>query len=94
MFCCRSSADNRSELALHRITHVLNAAHSRLRGGAETYQGMNITYLGIEGRDCCDYDMSANFQTAADFIYTALSGGGEREEGRGRERRGKGWYRS
>ncbi|XP_062307071.1 dual specificity protein phosphatase 26-like [Osmerus eperlanus] len=72
----QSSADNRSELTLHRITHVLNAAHSRLRGGAETYQGMNITYQGIEGRDCCDYDMSANFQTSADFIYRALSGGG------------------
>lgn len=72
----QSSADNRGEVAIHRITHVLNAAHSRLRGGGETYQGMNITYLGIEGRDCCDYDMSANFYAAAEFIHRALNGGG------------------
>ncbi|XP_076020818.1 dual specificity protein phosphatase 26-like [Genypterus blacodes] len=41
------------------------------------YEGMNITYMGIEGRDSCDFDMSVNFQKAADFIHRALSGGGK-----------------
>lgn len=42
------------------------------------YEGMNITYMGIEAHDSCEFDMSVNFQAAADFIHRALSGGGER----------------
>ncbi|KAM6965052.1 gamma-glutamyl hydrolase-like [Aplochiton taeniatus] len=72
----QSSAENRSQLAMHCITHVLNAAHSQRRGGAEIYEGMNITYLGIEARDSCDYDMSVNFMSAAEFIDRALGRGG------------------
>lgn len=34
--------------------------------------------MGIEARDSCDFDMSVNFQAAADFIHRALSRGGEK----------------
>ncbi|XP_008334739.1 dual specificity protein phosphatase 26-like isoform X2 [Cynoglossus semilaevis] len=60
----------------HRITHVLNAAHSRRRGRPDIYEDMAVTYMGVEARDACDYDMSANFRSAADFIHAALSRGG------------------
>lgn len=33
--------------------------------------------MGIEARDSCDYDMSINFQPAADFMHRALSRGGK-----------------
>ncbi|XP_076020853.1 dual specificity protein phosphatase 26-like [Genypterus blacodes] len=69
-------AENRADLSLHRITHILNAAQSKTRG-PNIYEGMNITYMGIEARDSYDFDMSVNFQKAADFIHRALSGGGK-----------------
>ncbi|XP_010874416.2 dual specificity protein phosphatase 26-like [Esox lucius] len=70
------SAMNIAQLANHRVTHVLNANHSKRRDGAEIYQGTNIKYLGIEARDSSDFDMSSNFHTAAEFIHRALSRGG------------------
>ncbi|XP_036792131.1 gamma-glutamyl hydrolase isoform X1 [Oncorhynchus mykiss] len=72
----QDSATNVRQLANHHVTHVLNANHSKRRDGAETYLGMNIKYFGIEAHDSCNFDMSVNFQTAADFIHRALSGGG------------------
>ncbi|XP_041753189.1 dual specificity protein phosphatase 26 [Coregonus clupeaformis] len=72
----QDSATNVRQLANHRVTHVLNANHSKRRDGAETYLGMNIKYFGIEAHDSCNFDMSVNFQTAADFIHRALSEGG------------------
>lgn len=71
------SAENCSELIGRAFTHIVNCAHSPRRGGPDYYKGMNITYLGIEGRDSPDYDMSANFNKAADFIDKALRGGGK-----------------
>lgn len=76
MSCCSDSAENRSELTIRGFTHIVNCAHTARRGGPDYYKGMNITYLGIEGRDSPEYDMSVNFNTAADFIHRALNGGG------------------
>ncbi|XP_045559270.1 dual specificity protein phosphatase 26 isoform X2 [Salmo salar] len=72
----QDSGTNVHQLANHHVTHVLNANHSKRRDGAETYLGMNIKYFGIEAHDSCNFDMSVNFQTAADFIHRALSEGG------------------
>ncbi|XP_064031639.1 dual specificity protein phosphatase 26 isoform X1 [Pogoniulus pusillus] len=68
-------AANRRELAQLRITHVLNASHSRWRGGAEYYEGTGIRYLGIEAHDSPSFDMSPYFYPAADFIHQALHEG-------------------
>uniref|UniRef100_K7FWP6 Dual specificity protein phosphatase n=1 Tax=Pelodiscus sinensis TaxID=13735 RepID=K7FWP6_PELSI len=69
---CRDIAANRRELAHLRITHVLNASHSKWRGGAEFYEGTGIRYLGIEAHDSPSFDMSPYFHPAADFIHQAL----------------------
>ncbi|KAL7827161.1 hypothetical protein SRHO_G00328790 [Serrasalmus rhombeus] len=69
-------AENRSELRRRNFTHVLNCAHSSRRG-AEFYDGMGITYLGIDAHDSPAYDMSVNFDTASEFIHSALRGGGK-----------------
>ncbi|MBN3287429.1 DUS26 phosphatase, partial [Polyodon spathula] len=66
-------AADRRELAKLRITHILNCAHSKWRGGAEYYEGMNITYHGIEAHDSPTFDMSVNFYPASEFIHKALS---------------------
>ncbi|KAL2092243.1 hypothetical protein ACEWY4_012041 [Coilia grayii] len=71
------SAENRKQLTVRGFTHIVNCAHTARRGGPDFYKGMDITYLGIEGRDSFDYNMSVNFNTAADFIHRALSGGGK-----------------
>lgn len=76
-FFFRHSAENLADLSVHRFTHILNAAHSKRGGQPDIYEGMSITYMGIEGRDSCDYNMSVNFQTAADFIHSALNRGGK-----------------
>ncbi|XP_054867064.1 dual specificity protein phosphatase 26-like [Amphiprion ocellaris] len=73
----QDSAENGPDLSMHRITHILNAAHSKRRGQPTIYEGMRITYMGIEAHDSCDFDMSVNFQAAADFIHRALSRGGK-----------------
>ncbi|XP_015192384.1 dual specificity protein phosphatase 26 [Lepisosteus oculatus] len=70
-------AADRRELTKLGITHILNCAHSKWRGGAEHYQGMNITYQGIEAHDSPTFDMSVNFYPAAEFIHKALSSGGK-----------------
>ncbi|XP_040198112.1 dual specificity protein phosphatase 26 [Rana temporaria] len=65
-------AANKGELLQLRITHILNAVHSRWRGGEEYYRGMNILYMGIDAQDSPIFDMSVHFQAAADFIHRAL----------------------
>uniref|UniRef100_A0A8D3BJM5 Dual specificity protein phosphatase n=1 Tax=Scophthalmus maximus TaxID=52904 RepID=A0A8D3BJM5_SCOMX len=69
-------ASDRRELAKLGITHILNCAQSKWRGGAEYYTGMNITYHGIEAHDSPTFDMSVNFYPAAEFIHKALTSGG------------------
>lgn len=73
---CRDIASDRRELAKLGITHILNCAQSKWRGGAEHYAGMNITYHGIEAHDSPTFDMSVNFYPAAEFIHKALTSGG------------------
>lgn len=80
----RHSAENKADLCRHRITHILNAAHSKRGGQPEIYEGMTITYMGIEAHDSCGFDMSVNFHSAAAFIHGALSRGGRQAGGRGR----------
>ncbi|XP_034721235.1 dual specificity protein phosphatase 26-like, partial [Etheostoma cragini] len=70
------SAENRADLARHRVTHILNAAHSRQRGAPGFYADMDVRYLGVEAHDSCSYDMSVYFLPAAEFIHRALSRGG------------------
>ncbi|XP_034079952.1 dual specificity protein phosphatase 26-like [Gymnodraco acuticeps] len=70
-------ASDRRELAKLEITHILNCAQSKWRGGAEYYAGMNITYHGIEAHDSPTFDMSVNFYPAAEFIHKALINGGK-----------------
>lgn len=74
---CREIASDRRELARLGITHILNCAQNKWRGGAEYYEGMNITYQGIEAHDSPTFDMSVNFYPASEFIHKALSQGGE-----------------
>ncbi|XP_051525878.1 dual specificity protein phosphatase 26-like [Myxocyprinus asiaticus] len=69
-------AENCAELRRCHFSHVLNCAHSSRRG-SEIYEGMGITYLGIEAHDSPTFDMSANFNIGAQFIHTALKGGGK-----------------
>ncbi|XP_055025124.1 dual specificity protein phosphatase 26 [Misgurnus anguillicaudatus] len=69
-------AENLEKLRRCQFTHVLNCAHSSRRG-SEIYKGMGITYMGIEAHDTTTFDMSANFNTAAEFIHTALIGKGK-----------------
>ncbi|XP_028827352.1 dual specificity protein phosphatase 26 [Denticeps clupeoides] len=69
-------ASDRRELVRLGITHILNCAQSKWRGGAEYYEGMNITYTGIEAHDSPTFDMSVNFYPASEFIHKALSSGG------------------
>ncbi|TNM92052.1 hypothetical protein fugu_019064 [Takifugu bimaculatus] len=57
-------ASDRRELTKLGITHILNCAQSKWRGGAEHYAGMNITYHGIEAHDSPTFDMSVNFYPA------------------------------
>ncbi|XP_067399905.1 dual specificity protein phosphatase 26 [Emydura macquarii macquarii] len=71
-------AANRRELSRLHITHILNASHSRWRGGAEYYEGTGIHYQGIEAHDSPGFDMSPYFYPAADFIHQALSKSGGR----------------
>ena len=72
----RHSAENLADLSLHRVTHVLNAAQCGRHTGAGLYNGTTITYMGIEARDSCDFDLSLHFQRAACFIDGALARGG------------------
>ncbi|XP_071011356.1 dual specificity protein phosphatase 26-like [Oncorhynchus clarkii lewisi] len=70
-------ASDRRELARLGITHILNCAQSKWRGGAEYYAGMDITYQGIEAHDTPSFDMSVNFYPTTEFIHRALSSGGK-----------------
>ncbi|XP_044532977.1 dual specificity protein phosphatase 3 [Gracilinanus agilis] len=59
------------------ITHVLNAAEGlsfmHVNTNALFYEGTNITYLGIKANDTEEFNLSAYFEKAADFIDNALA---------------------
>lgn len=90
----RNIASDRRELARLGITHILNCAQSKWRGGAEYYAGMNITYHGIEAHDSPTFDMSVNFYPAAEFIHKAMCSGGLCPRKPGTEPESKGPTRS
>uniref|UniRef100_A0A4X2L8W4 Dual specificity protein phosphatase n=2 Tax=Vombatus ursinus TaxID=29139 RepID=A0A4X2L8W4_VOMUR len=68
-----ATANNRFELWKLGITHVLNAAHGGLccQGGPDFY-GSCVSYLGVPAHDLPDFNISAYFSSAADFIHNAL----------------------
>nr|XP_012299534.1 dual specificity protein phosphatase 3 [Aotus nancymaae] len=59
------------------ITHVLNAAEGRsfmhVNTNANFYKDSGITYLGIKANDTQEFNLSAYFERAADFIDQALA---------------------
>ncbi|XP_045382631.1 dual specificity protein phosphatase 3 isoform X3 [Lemur catta] len=59
------------------ITHVLNAAEGRsfmhVNTNANFYKDAGITYLGIKANDTQEFNLSAYFERAADFIDQALA---------------------
>ncbi|XP_061603435.1 dual specificity protein phosphatase 26-like [Phyllopteryx taeniolatus] len=74
----QNMASDHRELARVGITHIVNCAQSKWRGGgADCYAGMNVTYLGIEAHDSPAFDMTKNFYPAADFVHKALTRGGK-----------------
>ncbi|XP_053333180.1 serine/threonine/tyrosine-interacting-like protein 2 [Clarias gariepinus] len=69
----KSVAVNIARLKRLGITHILNAGHGTgVYTGESFYQGMNITYLGIEIDDFPDADISTHFRTCAEFLDEAL----------------------
>lgn len=66
------------------ITHVLNAAEGRsfmhVNTNANFYKDSGITYLGIKANDTQEFNLSAYFERAADFIDQALA----QKNGKGR----------
>lgn len=79
--CCpllsRSVAQDIPKLQKLGITHVLNAAEGRsfmhVNTNANFYKDSGITYLGIKANDTQEFNLSAYFERAADFIDQALA---------------------
>ncbi|ROI69451.1 Dual specificity protein phosphatase 26 [Anabarilius grahami] len=69
-------AENCAEVRRCGFTHVLNCTHSSRHGG-KIYDGMGVTYMGIDAQDSPTYDMSAHFNNGAEFIHRALNEGGK-----------------
>lgn len=69
----RSVAVNKARLKRLGITHILNAGHGTgVYTGESFYQGMNISYMGIEVDDFPDSDISIHLRTGAEFLDEAL----------------------
>ncbi|XP_072513332.1 serine/threonine/tyrosine-interacting-like protein 2 [Salminus brasiliensis] len=69
----KSVAVNKARLKRLGITHILNAGHGTgVYTGNSFYQGMNITYMGIEVDDFPDADISPHFRACAEFLDEAL----------------------
>ncbi len=64
---------NKGRLKRLGITHVLNTAHGTgVYTGQGFYQGMNVSYMGIEVDDFPDADISLHFRSCAEFMDDAL----------------------
>ena len=58
---------------------MLNAAHGGLYcQGSPDFYGSSVSYLGVPAHDLPNFDISAYFSSAADFIHRALSTPGGR----------------
>ncbi|KAK3529879.1 hypothetical protein QTP86_007282 [Hemibagrus guttatus] len=70
----KSVAVNKARLKRLGITHILNAGHGTgVYTGESFYEGMNITYLGIEVDDFSDSDISSHLRACAEFLDEAFS---------------------
>lgn len=73
----RSVAQDIPKLQKLGITHVLNAAEGRsfmhVNTNANFYKDSGITYLGIKANDTQEFNLSAYFERASDFIDQALA---------------------
>ncbi|TRY92752.1 hypothetical protein DNTS_024832 [Danionella cerebrum] len=69
----KSVAVNKARLKRMGITHILNTAHGTgVYTGELFYQGMNVSYMGIEIDDFPDADISCHFRSCAEFLDDAL----------------------
>ncbi|XP_021033783.1 dual specificity protein phosphatase 3 [Mus caroli] len=72
-----SVAQDITQLQKLGITHVLNAAEGRsfmhVNTSASFYEDSGIIYLGIKANDTQEFNLSAYFERAADFIDQALA---------------------
>uniref|UniRef100_A0ABK0LVC6 Dual specificity protein phosphatase n=1 Tax=Rattus norvegicus TaxID=10116 RepID=A0ABK0LVC6_RAT len=72
-----SVAQDITQLQKLGITHVLNAAEGRsfmhVNTSASFYKDTGITYMGIKANDTQEFNLSAYFERAADFIDQALA---------------------
>ncbi|XP_069808145.1 dual specificity protein phosphatase 3 [Dendropsophus ebraccatus] len=70
-------AQNIMRLQRLGITHILNAAEGNsfmhVNTNTAFYSGTGITYHGIKANDRPNFDLSAYFEEASDFIDKALS---------------------
>lgn len=73
----RSVAQDIPQLQKLGITHVLNAAEGRsfmhVNTNANFYKDSGIIYFGIKANDTQEFNLSAYFERAADFIDQALA---------------------
>lgn len=78
--CCSACARNKDYLVRIGVSHVLNAAEGTSVGMANTnaayYDGLSITYMGLPVVDDPAYEISAHFQTAAEFVRSGIVSGG------------------
>lgn len=75
----RFVAQNVMRLQRLGVTHILNVAEGNsfmhVNTNAEFYAGTGITYHGIQANDTEQFNISAFFEEAADFIDKALAHG-------------------
>lgn len=75
----RFVAQNVMRLQRAGVTHILNVAEGNsfmhVNTNAEFYTGTGITYHGIQANDTEQFNISAFFEEAADFIDKALAHG-------------------
>ncbi|ERE68343.1 dual specificity protein phosphatase 3-like protein [Cricetulus griseus] len=77
VFLKTSVAQDIPQLQKLGITHVLNAAEGRsfmhVNTNANFYKDSGIIYFGIKANDTQEFNLSAYFERAADFIDQALA---------------------
>lgn len=76
-FLPRFVAQNVMRLQRLGVTHILNAAEGNsfmhVNTNAEFYTGTGVTYHGIKANDTEQFNLSAFFEEAADFIDKGLA---------------------
>ena len=73
-------AKDKSKLKDIGVTHIVNCAKgtnfNQVNTDGTYYRDIGVTFLGIKAKDIATYDMTPNFNTAADFIDKAVLAGG------------------